>query len=243
MARVRGCWGSLGGEAAAGLSLGHPRHAVTFRRPSVWLVSLAWVRNLGQGPSPWGSRWRFLILPGERQKGGVKSAGRDDSGPGWLGGWLGAQSTPFHPTLYVKDGPGFSYSPDPHPLPGLDAEADWQGMCPPQANSGDPLCPRRQVQPLAQEGHPALELEQVRPVLGLGSRVDGLPLPSWETPQVFKIQVLVALGPLPPCWHQRTQFQVCTLPCPPPLGPSPFLRWIDTWSILPRPTLAAVHLP
>lgn len=114
-------------------------------------------------------------------------------------------------------------------------------MCSPQANSGTP-CPWRQVRPLAQEGHPALELEQVRPVLGVGPGVDALPgstgqsLPPWPSSLLGRHLMCFisrswwpwAQGPALPCpapstWTQPPLGRTCSWLCP---GP----RWLRSLS-------------
>lgn len=81
-------------------------------------------------------------------------------------------------------------------------------MGPPQAKARAPLCPQRQARPPAQEGRPALELEQVRPMLRVGARswggVDGLPgslsLLSWllQPPEDTRLALPSTPPPPPP---------------------------------------------
>lgn len=92
--------------------------------------------------------------------------------------WL--RPSPVTPVLANSDiedlGQAFPIVWSPHPLPWPrfeGAEADGHGMCPPQAHTRDtlppPPLPKRQAQPQTQEGLPALELEQEKLVLGVGT--------------------------------------------------------------------------
>ena len=73
---------------------------------------------------------------------------------------------------------------------------------------------------------------------------DWLLQPPGETPQVCCIPAVAALGPHPPCWHQRAQ-TLDSCPAPSLLGPS-LPETVSGW-FCPRRTLAAMpyfdHIP